>query len=261
MTDIQAAVGLVQLGRLPEMVARRRELAARYADAVAGLPGLRRWRDPAWGTTNYQSFWVEVAARRTRWTASEVLAHLAAAGVSARRGIMAAHLEPAYAEPRPRARCRSPSGSPRDADPAAVPPDDRGRAGACRRRARDRRGDRERAGPRRRRRARPGGDRGRRPASSTTARSRSSTTTPRGGAPCTASRRCSAASTWSPGMADHERGARARARAGSAGGSRRASPWSASAPTRYATLVHPRPCCPAAAASVAGIDRCWPASC
>ena len=36
MTDLQAAVGLVQLGRLPEMVARRRELAARYADAVGG---------------------------------------------------------------------------------------------------------------------------------------------------------------------------------------------------------------------------------
>ena len=60
MTDLQAAVGLVQLGRLPEMVARRRELAARYADAVGGSAGLRLVGDPDWGTTNFQSFWVEV---------------------------------------------------------------------------------------------------------------------------------------------------------------------------------------------------------
>ena len=30
MTDIQAAIGLVQLGKLARMVARRRELAERY---------------------------------------------------------------------------------------------------------------------------------------------------------------------------------------------------------------------------------------
>ena len=43
--------------------------------------------------TNFQSFWVllEHADR------DAVLAALAEAGVSARRGIMAAHLEPAYA--------------------------------------------------------------------------------------------------------------------------------------------------------------------
>ena len=44
MTDLQAAVGLVQLARLDEIVERRRELAARYHEAsgdVAG-PALRR---------------------------------------------------------------------------------------------------------------------------------------------------------------------------------------------------------------------------
>src|SRR3546814_4901573 len=45
MTDIQAAVGLVQLRKLPAIVARRRELAARYQDAVAGIPGLRAVED------------------------------------------------------------------------------------------------------------------------------------------------------------------------------------------------------------------------
>ncbi len=99
MTDIQAAVGLVQLGRLAGLVAQRRQLAARYHELLAGIDGLVPVRDPAYGQTNYQSFWVLLdgfpAGR------DEVLTELAAAGVSARRGIMAAHLEPAYADVTP----------------------------------------------------------------------------------------------------------------------------------------------------------------
>ena len=99
MTDIQAAVGLVQLGRLAGLVAQRRQLAARYHELLAGIDGLVPVRDPAYGQTNYQSFWVLLdgfGAGR-----DDVLAELAARGVSARRGIMAAHLEPAYADVTP----------------------------------------------------------------------------------------------------------------------------------------------------------------
>ncbi len=46
MTDIQAAVGLVQLGKLPEMVARRRAVVATYRDALADVPGLIPWSSP-----------------------------------------------------------------------------------------------------------------------------------------------------------------------------------------------------------------------
>jgi dTDP-4-amino-4,6-dideoxygalactose transaminase len=95
MTDIQAAVGIVQLGRLPEIVSRRRELAARYTEALAGIDDLRAVADPAWGTCNFQSYWVEVG-HGFPGTRDEVLAELAAAGVSARPGIMAAHRQPAY---------------------------------------------------------------------------------------------------------------------------------------------------------------------
>ncbi|OLR90803.1 DegT/DnrJ/EryC1/StrS family aminotransferase [Actinokineospora bangkokensis] len=95
MTDIQAAMGLVQLGRLDGIVERRRELAARYHELLAEVPGVRAVTDPAHGTTNYQSFWVLLGDGMPERNA--VLAGLAEAGVSARRGIMAAHLEPAYA--------------------------------------------------------------------------------------------------------------------------------------------------------------------
>lgn len=97
MTDLQAAVGLVQLGRLPAMVARRRELAAGYAERLADLPGLRPVADPPWGTSNFQSYWVEVTDGHPL-DRDGLLAALARHGVSARRGIMAAHRQPAYAD-------------------------------------------------------------------------------------------------------------------------------------------------------------------
>ena len=96
MTDLQAAVGLVQLGRLPEVVARRREIAATYAKHIGEIPGLRAVADPAWGTCNFQSFWVEVTSAYPL-DRDGLLACLAAADISARRGIMAAHRQPAYA--------------------------------------------------------------------------------------------------------------------------------------------------------------------
>lgn len=41
MTNLQAAVGLAQLERLDEFVARKRRMGARYAQALAGLPGVQ----------------------------------------------------------------------------------------------------------------------------------------------------------------------------------------------------------------------------
>ncbi|WP_208902850.1 DegT/DnrJ/EryC1/StrS family aminotransferase [Streptomyces incarnatus] len=101
MTDIQAAVGLVQLGKLDTMIARRRELAARYDALLYDVPGLTPVRDPAHGQSNFQSYWV-LLDEDFPVGRDDLLAALAEAGVSARRGIMAAHLEPAYADhPRP----------------------------------------------------------------------------------------------------------------------------------------------------------------
>jgi dTDP-4-amino-4,6-dideoxygalactose transaminase len=96
MTDIQAAVGLVQLGKLDAMVSRRRALAAGYQELLADVPGLRTVQDPTWGESNFQSFWVELGDDFPL-SRNDTLALLAAEGVSARAGIMAAHRQPAYA--------------------------------------------------------------------------------------------------------------------------------------------------------------------
>jgi len=97
MTDMQAAVGLVQLGRLPEIVRRRREIVAAYTAELADIPGLRPVADPPWGTSNFQSFWVEVLPEFPM-SRDELLAALAADDISGRRGIMASHRQPAYAD-------------------------------------------------------------------------------------------------------------------------------------------------------------------
>lgn len=96
MTDMQAAVGLVQLGRLREAVARRREIVAGYQEALDGVEGLRLTRDPSYGTSNFQSFWIEVLPSFPL-DREDLLERLAQDGISARRGIMAAHRQPAYA--------------------------------------------------------------------------------------------------------------------------------------------------------------------
>jgi dTDP-4-amino-4,6-dideoxygalactose transaminase len=95
LTDIQAAIGLVQLGKLSALVARRRELAQRYRCLFDDIPGLQMAADPGYGSTNYQSFWVKLPGDFPV-SRDDLLLALAEAGVSARRGIMAAHMEPAY---------------------------------------------------------------------------------------------------------------------------------------------------------------------
>jgi dTDP-4-amino-4,6-dideoxygalactose transaminase len=99
MTDLQAALGLVQLGRLDTVVTRRREIAATYQRSLTDVPGLRCVTDPAHGQTNYQSFWVEVS-EPFPVDREGLLATLAERDISARRGIMAAHRQPAYADHR-----------------------------------------------------------------------------------------------------------------------------------------------------------------
>lgn len=93
MTDIQAAVGRVQLGRLDELLARRRALAARYLERLAAVPGLGLPRSPEWARGNWQSFWVRLPKGADQ---RRVMQTLLDAGIATRRGIMCAHREPAY---------------------------------------------------------------------------------------------------------------------------------------------------------------------
>jgi dTDP-4-amino-4,6-dideoxygalactose transaminase len=96
MTDVQAAVGREQLTRLPAIVGARRAHAARYADLLAGVPGLALPREPADARSNWQSFCVRLPPGCDQ---RAVMQHMLDAGVATRRGIMCSHREPPYAAP------------------------------------------------------------------------------------------------------------------------------------------------------------------
>jgi dTDP-4-amino-4,6-dideoxygalactose transaminase len=97
MTDIQAAVGRVQLGRLPDLLPRRVALAKAYTDAIRDIPGLHPPHVPECARPNYQSYAVRVTARYPL-KRDELMQALLDRGISTRRGIMNSHQEPAYAD-------------------------------------------------------------------------------------------------------------------------------------------------------------------
>ena len=93
MTDIQAAVGRQQLGRLPQIVAARRERAERYAGLLADVPGLELPTEPTWARSNWQSY----AVRLPEWCDQrDIMQQLLDGGVASRRGIMCIHREAPY---------------------------------------------------------------------------------------------------------------------------------------------------------------------
>ena len=95
MTDIQAAVGRAQLRRLPNILAKRRQLAARYDEALADIPGLQPPFIPDFARSNYQSYAVRVESEFPL-TRDELMQALLERGISSRRGIMNAHQERPY---------------------------------------------------------------------------------------------------------------------------------------------------------------------
>jgi perosamine synthetase len=99
MTDIQAAIGRKQVGRLPELVSRRRVLAARYDELLGNIEGLLLPLEPEWARSNWQSYCVRLPDRVDQ---KAVMQQLLDQGIATRRGIMCSHREPCYAEEKPR---------------------------------------------------------------------------------------------------------------------------------------------------------------
>jgi perosamine synthetase len=96
MTDLQAAVGLCQLDVLDEILAIRRRLALRYTEALDALPAVTPPYEPPHATHTFQSYQVRLKPE-AGVDRDALLQALLEDGVSTRRGVAAAHLEPAYA--------------------------------------------------------------------------------------------------------------------------------------------------------------------
>ena len=96
MTDMQAAMGLVQLEALEHVLDARRRLAERYNEALSGIPYLEPPQDPDGVRRTWQSYALRILpgapVERT-----ELMRRLLHDGVPTRRGVMAIHREEAYA--------------------------------------------------------------------------------------------------------------------------------------------------------------------
>jgi dTDP-4-amino-4,6-dideoxygalactose transaminase len=98
MTDMNAALGLVQLKRLPEMQAARRRIVERYVAALRGaeeieLPAHRPEVEHAW-----HLFLVRVRPERLRVDRDEVIRQLNAAGIGTSVHFIPLHVHSYYAE-------------------------------------------------------------------------------------------------------------------------------------------------------------------
>jgi dTDP-4-amino-4,6-dideoxygalactose transaminase len=93
MTDIQAAVGREQLKRLPEIIDRRRFLAARYTRLLAEFRSVTPPFEPPWAKSNWQSY---TATLPLACDQQRVMQFMLDRGIATRRGIMCAHREAAY---------------------------------------------------------------------------------------------------------------------------------------------------------------------
>jgi perosamine synthetase len=95
ITDIQAGIGLAQLDRLDDILARRRAVADRYQRALANHRAFVPPYVPKGLSPNWQSF--QIALRPDApVTRNAVMERLCAWGIPTRRGVMASHFEPPY---------------------------------------------------------------------------------------------------------------------------------------------------------------------
>ena len=96
MTDVQAALGLSQLRRLPEMQARRAALADRYDVLLADLPVILPVR-----LADRRSAWhlyaIELDTQRTVRSRRQVFEHLRSVGIGVNVHYIPIHTQPFYA--------------------------------------------------------------------------------------------------------------------------------------------------------------------
>ena len=95
MTDIQASIGLVQLGRLDELLRIRREKARRYNEELADVKGIEVPYVPPYAEHTYQSYCLRLT-KDCRLDREDLMTNLLHRGIATRRGVMASHLEKTY---------------------------------------------------------------------------------------------------------------------------------------------------------------------
>ena len=95
MTDIQAAVGIVQLERLDAIIKERRLIAQEYILGLSEIEWIGLPLEEDGYYSNYQSFALRIQPG-SPISRNELMSILCENGISTRKGVMTAHRETAY---------------------------------------------------------------------------------------------------------------------------------------------------------------------
>ncbi len=95
MTDIQAAIGIEQVRKLPLMIERRKEIDKLYRGYLQDIKWLQLPKEPVFAKTNWQSYPIRVL-QGSPISRNELMQYLLDNGVATRPGIMNAHQESPY---------------------------------------------------------------------------------------------------------------------------------------------------------------------
>jgi perosamine synthetase len=98
MTDLQGAVGLVQLRKLDAFIDERAQRAAWYREALAGLEWLRLPDEPYGMRHGWQAFVTYVDPQRAPAARNDIMQRLEQQGVATRPGTHAVHMLAYYRE-------------------------------------------------------------------------------------------------------------------------------------------------------------------
>jgi len=93
LSDIQGALGLAQMEKLPWLISERRRLAALLCARLTNIPGVQLPFNPVWGGHIYQSFVIQLDARIDR---NRLIARMRELGVETTLGTYALHDQPFY---------------------------------------------------------------------------------------------------------------------------------------------------------------------
>ncbi len=97
LTNIQAAMGCAQLEQLEEFLFAKRRIAARYAEALDGLPGLSLMPEEPWAKSAFWLYSIRIDPARATCDSRELRRRLRAAGIDTRFFWQPLHLSPAHA--------------------------------------------------------------------------------------------------------------------------------------------------------------------
>lgn len=98
MTDMQGAVGLVQLGKLDSFIDERDTWASFYMKELADIAWLRMPKRPEGGRHAWQAFVTYVDPAKAPMPRNDIMEKLQAAGISTRPGTHAVHMLGYYAD-------------------------------------------------------------------------------------------------------------------------------------------------------------------